>query len=385
MASQLQSLWQGLLLANNPAAPSASCYWLLLETSQSFRLRQDQYCDSNAAAAAEQAAVYQRAGLRTPAENATRDWQAGPLWLALVAESLLRSSSSSLLNNPHDQLPPCRLIWLQTTGSHAARRRWLHTKQMENKGSGRFSVVDCCGSDPFGWDEENSKIANLERLDLLLKKIKNEVSTAAGANNKERLSIVVESLTPLLVRHGLERTVQFLTKISDEMQPAVLVLPVLVETLSTRQRQTLEDLSEASLLVSDGEAEMLRQGVREKGNRVREKLPFRINGAGDTASIELLEISSGVGGEQTAQMTNKSVDENEATNNAVSSLSISLENKTSKRSGKVQLQVDEGIRQQTVDATETQTSTSQPRIFMQDDDEEFADYDEEDPDDDLDL
>lgn len=368
MASALGSLWQGLLLAkNNNEAARPPPYWLLLETSQSFRLRQDQYD----APAAEQAAVYQRAGLRTPAENAARDWQAGPLWLQHVAEAIV-------------ERPACRLIWLQTGSSHAARRRWLQAKM--EQGSGRFSVVDCCGSDPFGWDDENSGVANLGRLDLLLDKTtKLHKHEATGANKNERLSIVVESLTPLLIRHGLECTIHFLTKVSDEMQPALLVLPVLVETMSTRQIQKLEDLSQAILLVRDGEAEMLRQGVREKGNRVREKLPFRIIGAGETASIELLETMSGFDGEQTAGVSSNTAVEEEATN-TVSSPSISSENKATKRSGKVQLQVDEGVRQQTVEKeTQTSTSNKQPQIFMEDDDPEFADYDEEDPDDDLDL
>ena len=55
---------------------------------------------------------------------------------------------------------------------------------------------------------------------------------------------------------------------------------------------------------------------------------------------------------------------------------------TSDRRTKVQLQLEE---EDSAPAQATKPSPNTPHIFLQDDDPEFADYDEEDPDDDLDI
>lgn len=352
--NSLQSLWQSLL-ARQQKQQQEPPYWLLLESSQAFQLRNEQHSSSDTA-------VYRRAGLRTPSENAARDWQAGPLFLEHIV--------TGLLEEPH-----ARIVWLQTIPSSQRRRAWLEKLQARPEGSRQMAVFDCCGNDPFGWDDEltNGSI-NLAHLDLLLGGIKKQV-----AANDLRVSLIVESLTPLMVRHGLDRTVKFLQKLSSEIQPVLLVVPALVETLSSSHLRKLEDLSHAILHLTDGEAELLRQGVREKGNRVRERLPYRII---DGSAIELL--SSDLAEE--AKPTENETNEEENATKAVASLSVAADATATsqappQRAAKIQLQVDEGSRR----PAPPEAAAPQPRIFMQDDDPEFEDYDEEDPDDDLDL
>jgi len=367
-SNSLQSLLATKRSSTSPA------YWLLLETSQSFALRHEATHDDDNNNSASDKAVYQRAGLRTPSENAARDWQAGPLWLQQCAVELLKDNSESGQRR--------RLLWLKTVPGNNSRRRWLQKIQSQY-GAAKCSVLDCCGSDPFGWDDDNGDgessmetgNCNLERLDLLLDQIK-KLLRRQNNDDEPPVSLVIESLTPLLVRHGLDRTLRFLQRLSHDLQPSFLVIPVLVETLELFQLRRLEDASHAILLLDRGEAELLRQGVREKGNRVRERIPFRIQE--DGSAIELLAKNHDDASNKEQSETNEEVD---TAANALESLSVSAPESNAKR--KVQLQADEGSRKPTASSLEATTTTaSQPRIFLQDDDPEFEDYDE---DDDLDL
>jgi len=272
-------------------------------------------------------------------------------------------------------------------------------------------VVDGCGSDPFAWDDQGGKDEqkgiNLEHLDLLLETIQKQVHSnsveATSSRNEDnqassphpRVSLIVESLTPLLVRHGPDRVIRFLQKLSNDLRPVVLVVPVLVETWKSSRLRRLEDLAHAVLRLDDGEAEILRQGVREKGNRVRERWPYQIK---DDQTIEILQSSPSIIDNEESQSnsnapaTTPQGEEEEPINSAVASLSVSSSGDRRRVSGgssqahrtgkKVQLQADEGNRRR---ASPETTRAAAPRIFMQEDDPEFADYDEEDPDDDLDL
>ena len=397
VSSTLQSLWQSLLSANRTTSASSGTdrkepYWILLESSRRFRLRAHyaSSCRSGAVSSStgagdrtsgsnDDAIYYHRAGLRTPEELAAIDWKAGPLWLQCIVESWLRLPVTAMKTKDCDDESCHRLLWLQMGAANTAtRKQWLASIQAQF-GPERFSLLDCCGSDPFGWGDENANGgAGLERLDGLLERIVEEEQQKSSQSSTDRsLCIVIDSLTPILVRHGLNRTAQFLNKISEKVQPVLLVLPVLTETLSRRNLQVLEDFSHAVLLVKDGKAEMVRQGVREKGSRVREKLPFEFRNVAGTLSVEIVEPSSASEDEIIK------TDLQEETIPAFPSLSVSTDENVSRRTGKVQLQTSEGSRN--ISANDTQTHVSQPRIFMQDDDPEFADYDEDDPDDDLDL
>ena len=313
---------------------------------------------------------------------AERDWQAGPLWLQSVVETLLLKTELKEEDVDHssNRNQSCRLMWLQTGALlHATRKNWLTTMQARC-GPERFMVVDCCSGSPFGWDEqeeeENSRsgvVTSLERLDVLLDRVKQEEELFSGRSKKNsRLCVVIESLTPLLVRHGYEGTAQFLTRLSDETDPAILVLPVVVETVPRSVLLKLEDLCQAMLLVKGGEAEMLRQGIREKENRVRVNLPFELKSIAGTVSIEFVDASFWTDVSAAEDGTKIIVQEE-----------ITADDSASRRTGKVQLQTDEGGRK-TV-RNDTQLASTMQRIYIQDDDPEFADYDEEDPDDDLEL
>ena len=320
------------------------------------------------------------------------------------------TSGGSTQHHPKQELEAL-VIWVQTIPCSRRSSAWREKLLQQTPRHGaRMVVVDGCGSDPFGWDdqgdEDEQKGMNLEHLDVLLETIQKQVRSssveATGSRNEDnqassprpRVSLIVESLTPLLVRHGPDRVIRFLQKLSNDLRPVVLVVPVLVETWKSSQLRRLEDLAHAVLRLNDGEAEILRQGVREKGNRVRERWPFRIN---DDQTIEVLQSSPSIDNEASQSNTNAPTttqkgEEEEPINSAVASLSVSSIGDHRRASGgssqahrtgkKVQLQADEGNRRR---ASPETTTPAAPRIFMQEDDPEFEDYDEEDPDDDLDL
>ena len=257
--------------------------------------------------------VYRRAALRTPHENARRDWAASSVWW----QHLLREG------------PPC--VWVQTT---PLRPRGVTTR-----------VVDCgCGTD--GWHDDSL----LQDLDALSTRISNET-----ASNNHQVVIVLDSLVPVVMLHGWSRTLQWL---KQQQQPWVVVLHT--NDWTQQQRSQLHDLADGWLWLHRGQATLLRQGLRERGNLVRETMDYDIEEPSGRLRFRVAGgVSNGTGANE------------DDTADAPTEQPI--------RSGvkKIQLQLE--------DDDQAAAKKAEPRIVVEDDDPEFDDYDEEDPDDDLDL
>jgi hypothetical protein len=378
----LEQLFHKLLTVNvnvnsNATASDQQPYLFLVQHSLSFQTRQ------TATTTRKDDTVYTRAGLRTPTENSKRDFIAGALWLQYIVGELQKESSS--------------ILWVQTSSRRLPA--WLQTQTTAR--SSKIKVLDAAAVDPFGWDSDASSepaasmLNDLNQMAVHIENHHRKQQSPESDASSERIPIVIESLTPLIMRHGLQRTIRFLERICQSSCPVIVA--VRTETLPAVQHQVLEDLAQATLCLQSGEAVLLRQGVREKGNMVRENLPYRISTTVDSGSGRsrlqvddseaLLEKDSEMSADATAALQSLSLAPSTApTSTTAASTNPILTSGDRPAKVKMELQDDEGPRKVTLAEESPATATTTgARIYIQEDDPEFQDYDEEDPDDDLDL
>ena len=272
--------------------------------------------------------VYRRAGVRTPAQNAQRDFL-GTRWLQLLSKEYEKT------------------IWVQTTN--------VIPIDLEN------AIILNAASNPFGWEEIDDTLT-LEDLQGLADAIQNETE-------KQKRPIVVESLTPILMRHGFLRTLAWLRQL--EKCKTTIIVPVLIESISPTQHQALEDMAQAVLHLQGGGMTMIRQGGRERGNVLRDIVFFEVhtNEANGTVSIQIVNRDD-----------SKEQQEMPPSMAAITTPQLDAKERTAGWRGKVKLQLEDDKA-----PPSTKEKASRPHIYVQDDDPEFDDMDEEDPDDDLDI
>ena len=276
--------------------------------------------------------IYRRAGVRTPAQNAQRDFL-GNVWLQYLANEFQKTAKG--------------LVWVETTGA------------IPMDASRHDVTVLNAAANPYGWDEkESDETLTLENLQVLADAIQNHV------DNQKR-PIVVESLTPIIMRHGLAQTLAFLRQLVKFNTP--ILAPILIETLSPAQHRALEDIAQAVLYLQGGDMTMIRQGVRERGNILREIVPFQVrtNDVNGAVSIEILEQGAKTDDEP---LLSTFVTED-----------VKYDEQTPRLPGKVKLELEDD------NAPPSKDEVHRPLIYVQDNDPEFDDMDEEDPDDDLDI
>jgi len=327
------------LLSSLQKQTDSDPYLILVENSLSFSQRQ------TAASTEKDLAVYQRAQVKTPSQRAYRD-SCGNLWISEMCQQCTT-----------------KLVWVETTGTTGIRRPSLRTLQS--------SQVVClpAGTDPLGWDNSEDNIAvektSLATLDSLAKNILKEATPNS--------MIVLESLTPLVTLHGLERTVNFLRHLLQHSSSTTIVVPVLIECMTPSQHVVLEDLAQAVLILEGGEATLMRRGVRERSNLLRDQVHFEINDDG----LRLLSTDTAPTTPNTSTETTTSIISAETVVEKEEPAVVS----SKRRPGKVTLRHEEEG-----DVTATpEPPAPKPNIYLQDDDPEFDDMDEEDPDDDLDI
>jgi hypothetical protein len=332
-------------------------YLFLIQHSLAFQLRQQ----ASSGMLESDETVYRRAGLRTPSENALRDLEGGALWTKYVTLQMCAASDT--------------VVWLRTSTRRLPL--WLQKYQQTH-------VIDAA-KDPFGWNEgTDSSTTNMEDLNSIVSAVESLVqkTTTIDDGSPYCCGLVIESLTPILQRHGLDQTVRLIRKLRTIVLS--IVISVVRETLSPCEHRVLEDLAEAILCIQEGDATLLRKGVRERDNVVREILSF--------------QIVTDQEGQRNVQLVDADVIVHEEPQQPKSAAVAFIDNKqhrthsqTSKSRPKVELRLEEGDRQgQQKEPSHRQTpsepsETSAAHIYMDDDDPEFDDYDEEDPDDDLDI
>jgi len=282
------------------------------------------------------AEVYRRAGVRTPAQNAQRDYL-GNKWVQYISREFIKTAKG--------------LVWVQTTGAIPLDASLVNV-----------TVLDA-SSNPFEWDQGGgNEVLSLENLRSLTDAIQTQVE-------QQNRPIVVESLTPIIMRHGVSRTLAFLRQL-QKCNTTILV-PILTEILTPAQHRAMEDMAQAVLYLQGGEMTMIRQGVRERGNIVRETIPFEVhtNEVNGAVSIEIVKPEG------------KDREEEGVSVAVATSADVKLDEQKQPtgRPGKVKLKLEDD------DAPPTKEEVKRPHIYVQDNDPEFDDMDEEDPDDDLDI
>jgi len=308
-------------------------YLLLVQHSLAFSQRHSAHVDGE---------IYKRANVRTPSQNACRD-SMGSALLEYIVERYVAATGSVL---------------------------WVETNQTVGISMSKSIRVLSAAVNPFGWDgPEGDTLENLENL---------YDSIVACTSPEKSNTIVFESMTPILIRHGLETTIRFLRKVLINTKSTV-VAPILMESLSAVQHRALEDMAQAALFLHGGDLTLIRKGVRERGNTVREIVPFSVDVSSGKATILITnDDESDAENPDTAKKLAQPIE-------PAAPVVLSPPAKTSgiKKSGKILLQMDDDV--DIPNTSKLPAGSNKPNIFIQDDDPEYDDLDEEDPDDDLDI
>jgi hypothetical protein len=413
-----------------------------------------------------EADLYQRAQLRTPEDNAQRLIWGGPLWFELLSMTLLHQHKNKKNKNP--------LVWISTT--RCTIPSFLLANNNPNEEDDVVlpwvHVIDStCLYQHVVWDHSDENNDNDDDVSHPLQDILTQLQVivqsatrappppppaAAAADTADQpkdtssssssviipcscTSIIVESLTPWIHLYGFDKVLSFVETLL-RIPHVLVLLPVLTENTSLHHQQQLEDLAHTCLWLSNhtGQVEMhvLRQGIREQDNRVRElwdftlvhtinnnhNMPFRLSvgaaaeapppqqGEAPPDQVNLVEVMN------PALTTEHSMSTRGTTTTPIvaesstttTSTTITTTNKRTNTSNKITLKFEEdndnkpGSSRTTASsvkpttlltATTTPTTTvavptrtnTTPRIFLQDNDPEYEDYDSDDPDDDLDI
>ena len=350
----------------------------------------------------------------------------GQLWLDYIAKNVLNHSDQTIseISVPTEVSVQAHVVVFVATlpGSSSATTQYFQSMY----GTKRVQLlqIDYLGLINDGEDFLTVNSMNIERLDTIIE------SSASQFPNSPYV-LIFDSITPVLMRHGFNKTSLFLQSFMQTLSHTgycrLAVVPIRTEILTEGQHRSLEQslCIDAMLNVSqsipllyssvehapsryprnDGvsclNAMLLRRGVRESDHVQRESIPYWFRTTpGSCSHDEVLsrnccyEIDFQVG-PSAEDILKKEIATNESAeffqNDSHSSekpLSQSVmkqQQHAGRQSGKssVNLQLHEGSR---ANASEAVVQPPlQPNIFLQDDDPEFDDYDEEEPDDDLDI
>jgi hypothetical protein len=413
-------------------------------------------------------------------------------------------------NTNTSMVPPARILFLATLPS-STKHQSPGERMLSKYGGDSTNRVQILQIDPLAtWLEESERYSyisnnncsgctqsvDLERLDTIITAVENYFDAAAKCTETAPCVLMMDSITPILMRHGWTKTLQFLDQLiqtvthnnsististtarDDTGGCRLVVLPIRQEMVTVQQHQQFEHVLRVDAILnvvvvapvddtnihvhSHGPdttltnivppqvvvlqyATLLRRGIRERDHIRREVIPYSIRVVTDsnTNTIDPHCPTSPIGAMvhryyqidvpvspinivSTPTATARDDMHVQSTTNAatvttaagMSSLVITENNpmfanppqtvgaseassppqqsSLRQRGGKnkvVNLQVDEGHRRRHAGSTNTDAAVveiappllQRPNIFMQDDDPEFDDYDEEDPDDDLDL
>ncbi|MGK3740027.1 MAG: hypothetical protein ACI8RD_012549 [Bacillariaceae sp.] len=396
---------------------SASSYRILLQTSYSLQTR------ISATEPVENPHLYRRAGVATPQDRATRDIYGGGEttgWLLRLVELAVKQQQQQQQQQQHDVSNDAAAN-NTTTNSSIASVVFITTKRRPQNYSvieelpdelrTKVKVIDLVSNDPFGWDNSDSNdgtdvesvtTTNMNSLPQIYKRLQEEFRKKDAGP----IILIWQSLTPLILVHGFPKILRLLCALPTCLQ----VWPINVQLLTPKQHAQLEDASNALLCMQGGEMTMIRQGVRERGNILREKLPFRLTPIFKDGQQRYRVVEGAENKEDTSWYDVDHNDDgvnnnnNDDTNNNNKDVVYASNTKAmgGSKSRGVQLRIEEedeedeggnsgGGRNERIVAKVSSSENDEvaapnrPRIYMQDNDPEFDDFDEEDPDDDLEI
>lgn len=163
------------------------------------------------------------------------------------------------------------------------------------------------------------------------------------------IPILFDSLTPIIHYHGIQTTINFLQIIKQHN--ILLVTPISIDAiLSKNTSKLLEEYSQAILNIYQGQLLLFRKSRRGTGKLMNEVHEFVIED-GSLTFITPSETKEKDGNDDSVEKHDNSLKYEEGQRSAISNVSD-----------------DKDV-----------------NIFLQDDDPDYEDWDDEDPDDDLDL
>jgi hypothetical protein len=397
------------------------------------------------------------------------------------------SSVSACTTTTPTATTTCDILWIATTTRPNPTRDSVLISFEQQYPNTNVTILHAA-PDPWGWDSGNdnesaatepkvclSSPENLQdtkfdtsiRLDnlpqlaqtiqdhvhsLRLRQQQQQATTANATTTtitpgRHAMLMVWESLSPLLACHGAGPTLQLIetcggrSKSTDQQVHGcciITLVPVVQELLTPVQHAQWEDATlrrGACFCLHEGEMTVIRNGVRETGNIVRETLGFEVvpvaristssftsssfvTGTSGDGAKSHASLSTGAAGryrlvlKKPEDATSASLDDEgdakamnnnnrsnnkeeqtTTTSNANRGVSTALE--VGRRGGggvgKIQLRLEEedetrgSFPAEPASNTTTTSTAGRARIFLQDDDPEFDDLDEDDPDDDLDI
>jgi hypothetical protein len=378
--------------AESHSSSSSLSYRILLQTSFSLKAR------VKAAEPVENPHLYKRAGLATPSEKAVRDIRASgeTAWLLrlveLAAQQQHQRQEQNGLGGDASTTDTESIIYLTTKTQSDV---YSVMQELPEDARGKVRVVDI---DPFGLEEKENDTDDgkatifAKNLRQLYQGLKKEVDRTSA--NGTHAILVWQSLTPLIVVHGFKKVLRLLCALPSCFQ----VWPVNLQVMTPEQHAQLEDASNAILHLYDGEMNLIRQGIRERGNVLRQKVPFQlkaiVSDGHEQRRYRIVKESEDEEGRNDDDDNdnghrNSNKDEN-GSNGIVENKVGSIESSRSdgrSRGAHVRIEESDGGRNEKISfPSEKEVSApSRPRIYLEDDDPEFDDFDEEDPDDDLDI
>ena len=373
---------------------SSLSYRIVLQTSYSLTTR------ITAAEPVENPHLYKRAGLATPPERAIRDIHGAgeTAWLLRLVELATKQQQRQKASG--DDSSDSQLVSIIYLTTKSRSQNYSLIDELPQDVRGNVQVLDLGSRDPFGWDEEektpgDGKDTNLNNLQAVYQRLKMELNT------RKSVILMWQSLTPLIAVHGFRKVLRLLCA----LPPCLQVWPVNTQLMTPSQHAQLEDASNAILQLQGGEMSIIRQGIRERGNVLRQKLPFQLEAIATNRDVgqryRIVQESEDEERKNEGEGDDhggKSVDdERDEYGGKVKKATPETTNKTKEvsrsdgrsRSTPLRIEENDGGRNESTSGnglTEQEPAApSRPRIYLQDDDPEFDDFDEEDPDDDLDI
>jgi len=373
-------------------------YRILLQTSYSLKAR------ITAAEPVENPHLYKCAGLATPSERANRDIHGTceTSWLLRLVELAAQQQQrhNEKVINCDDSTTDAGSIIFLTTKRRSQENSIV--QELPEDLRREVQVIDAGSRDSFGWDERNKSIihgkndnfVSVDNLRQLYRRLQQKLNE--HSNSGKQIILIWQSLTPLILIYGFQNVFRLLCALPTSLQ----IWPVNLHVMTPQQRKQLEDASNAILYLHDGELNIIRQGIRERGNVLRQKIPFRLEAIDSNrhkqcrfriVEAEGEDLNNGDDHKASNATTGRNKIE-KGSNSIVLDKKGSTEPSTSGgRSSGAHLQLEESDGGRNKRVGENLSAESEfavpdrPRIYLEDDDPEFDDFDEEDPDDDLDI
>jgi hypothetical protein len=387
----------------NQPSPSPPSYRVLLQTSYSLKSR------ITAAEPVENPHLYKRAGLATPPERAIRDIHGASdtAWLLRLVELAVHQQQRQRQKQKGSDgdvstTETGSIIFLTTK---ARPQDYSIVQELPQDIRRNVQVIDIGSRDPFGWEEKENDtddgkattFANINNLGQLYQRLKEEFDRASTCGTP--VILIWQSLTPLIMVHGFKKVLRLLCALPTCLQ----VWPVKLQVMTPKQHAQLEDASNAILYLRGGEMNIIRQGIRERGNVLRQKLPFRLEAiVNDTHEqrrfriVEEAEDEEGRNNDDDDHHSSKAASSSDKDGNGNNAIAVDKTGTIESshidgrsRGAHLQIEENDGGRNERVGgnfSSENEVAgPHRPRIYLEDDDPEFDDFDEEDPDDDLDI